>query len=190
VKRLFPEDWMKRALVASGLLVITWGLAGCGENPTSPTPTPAIFAVPLGGTWDGSIVQNNVTKGDCVGQDLRTSPPPANLDTVTLTQNASDVSAIIRSRSTGLSCRYDGSASLTSFAATAVSCDAELGFQCSNGQARLLRPVGSTFTATQNGVTAQGTVSTTYNVYAILPDGRVILVDGMTVEGNFTAIRR
>ena len=181
---------MKRAFVASGLLVITCGLAGCGENPTATTPTPAIFAVPLAGTFEGSIVQTNVVAGDCVGQDLRTFPPPPNLGTVTLTQNATDVSAIIRSQSTGLSCQYDGSASLTSFSATAVSCDAELNFQCSNGQSRILRPVGSTFTATQNGLTAQGTVTTTYNVFAVDSTGRVSPLTFMSVEGQFTAIRR
>jgi hypothetical protein len=182
---------MKRALVASALLVMTSGLAGCGENPTSPTPpNPGIFAVQFGGTWEGSIVQTNVIKGECVGQDLRTIPQPPNLGTVSLTQNASDVSATIRSQSTGLSCRYNGSASLTNFAATAVSCDAELNFQCSNGQTRVLRPVGSTFTATQSGVTAQGTVTTTYNVFAVLPSGQLVAVDGMTIEGQFTAIRR
>ena len=181
---------MKRALVASGLLVITFGVAGCGENPTATTPTPAIFAVPLGGTFDGGIVQTNVVSGECVGQDLRSSPPGTNLGTVTLTQNATDVTAIIRSQSTGLSCQYDGNASLTSFSASAVSCDAELNFQCSTGQTRILRPVGSTFTATVNGVTAQGTVTTTYNVFALDAQGRVTPVAGMTIQGQFTAIRR
>lgn len=182
---------MKRALVASGLLVITCGVAGCGENPTSPTPpTPAIFSVPIAGTWVGSITSTTVTRGECVGQDLRTFPPPPTADTITLTQNASDVTAFIRSATTGLSCRYDGSASFNSLSATAVDCDKDLGFQCSTGGSRLLRPVGSTFTATQNGVTAQGTVTTTYNVYVVRPDGQLVIVDGMTVQGDFTAIRR
>jgi hypothetical protein len=66
-------------------------------------------------------------------QDLRTFPPPPTADTITLTQNAADVTAFIRSATTGLSCRYDGSASFNSLSATAVDCDKDLGFQCSTG---------------------------------------------------------
>jgi hypothetical protein len=62
-----------------------------------------------------------------------------------------------------------GSASFTGFAASAVSCDAEILFQCSTGQARILRPIGSTFTATQNGATARGTITTSYNIFGVDP---------------------
>jgi len=108
-----------------------------------------------------------------------------------LTQNAADVSATIRSATTGLTCRYDGSASFTGFALSAVSCDADILFQCSTGQARILRPIGSTLTATQTGVTANGTITTSYNIFAIDPvTNRETPVAGMTVESDFAAIRR
>jgi hypothetical protein len=111
--------------------------------------------------------------------------------TITLTQSAADVSAVIRSSTTGLTCQYNGSASFTGFAATAVSCDAEILFQCSTGQSRILRPIGSTFTATQNGGTATGTVTTSYNIFGLDPVTKEeVPVAGMTVESQFSAIRR
>src|ERR1700756_2779899 len=121
-----PEEWMKRAFV-SGLLVMTCGLAACGENPTSPT-NPAPFAAQFAGSWAGTTVRRSVTSGECVGDDLRNAPAGSDVGTVTLTQSATDISAIIRSESTGLTCQYDGSASVNSFAASSVKCDADLLF--------------------------------------------------------------
>jgi hypothetical protein len=187
----FRRVWMKRALVLSAALIAMGGLVGCGENPTSPTANQLPFVGSFAGTWSGATIPVRVSGGECVGDDLRNFPSAPNQGTVTLTQNATDVSAVIRSETTGLTCRYDGSASLTSFAATAVSCDAQILFRCSNGQPRILRPVGSTFTATQNGATAQGTVTTTYNVFFLNPQTHEEEpVGGLTVESGFTAIRR
>jgi hypothetical protein len=183
---------MKRALVLSAALIGLGGLVGCGENPTSPTANAAPFVVgQFGGTWTGATVPVRVSGGECVGADLRASAPSPNQGTVSLTQNATDVSAVIRSESTGLTCRYDGSASLTGFAASSVSCDAEILFQCSNGQTRILRPIGSTFIATQNGLTATGTVTTSYNVFLKDPvtnDEKPVA--GLTIESQLSAIRR
>jgi hypothetical protein len=132
-----------------------------------------------------------VSGGECVGADLRASVPGIDQGTVTLTQNAADVTAVIRSATTGLTCQYDGSASFTGFALTAVSCDAEILFQCSTGQPRILRPIGSTMTVTQSGATASGTITTSYNVFGFDPTTRQETpVAGMTVESDFTAIRR
>jgi len=184
---------MKRVFAVSGLLVIVSGLAGCTENPVTPTTGQSPFITgQFAGTWAGATVPARVDGGECVGADLRASTPTINQGTVTLTQHDSDVSAVIRSETTGLTCRYDGSASLTSFAATAVSCDAEILFQCSTGQARILRPIGSTFTASQNGSTATGTVTTSYNIFApgAGANAQEIPVAGMTIESQFTATRR
>jgi hypothetical protein len=184
---------MKRSFVVSGVLVVTFALAGCGENPVTPTPGQSPFITgQFAGTWSGATVPVRVSGGECVGADLRASAPGLDQGTVTLTQIAADVKAVIRSETTGLTCQYDGSASLTGFAATAVSCDAEIVFQCSNGQSRLLRPVGSTFTATQNGITATGTVTTSYNIFspATGTAGRDMAIAGMTIESQFTATRR
>jgi hypothetical protein len=183
---------MKRALVLSAAVIAMGGLVGCGESPTSPTANDTPFVVgQFAGTWTGATLPVRVSGGECVGDDLRAFTPTPNQGTVTLTQKDRDISAVIRSESTGLTCQYDGSASLTGFAASAVSCDAEILFRCSNGQPRILRPVGSTFTATQNGATASGTVTTTYNVFFLNPlTHQEEPVGGLTVESEFTAIRR
>jgi len=183
---------MKRVLVVSGVMMVACALAGCAETPVSPTPGQSPFITgQFAGTWSGATVATRVSGGECVGADLRASVPGVDQGTVTLTQNAADVSATIRSATTGLTCRYDGSASFTGFALSAVSCDADILFQCSTGQARILRPIGSTLTATQTGVTANGTITTSYNIFAIDPvTNRETPVAGMTVESDFAAIRR
>lgn len=182
---------MKRALVLSAALVATGSLIGCGENPTSPTANQLPFVGSFAGTWSGATAPVRISGGECVGDDLRASGPSLNQGTVSLTQKATDVSAVIRSETTGLTCQYDGTASLTSFAASSVSCDAEILFRCSTGQPRILRPVGSTFTASQDGTTARGTVTTTYNVFFLNPlTNKEEPVAGLTVESAFTAIRR
>ena len=89
---------MKRALVVSGALVIACGLAGCEETPISPTANQSPFITgQFAGTWAGATVPVRVSGGECVGADLRASAPGVNQGTVTLTQNASDLSAVIRS---------------------------------------------------------------------------------------------
>ena len=183
---------MKRVLVVSGVMVVTCVLAACAENPVSPTPGQSPFITgQFAGTWSGATRAVRVSGGECVGADLRASVAGTDLGTVTLTQTAADVSAVIRSATTGLTCRYDGSASFNGFALSAVSCDADILFQCSTGQARILRPIGSTLTATQNGGTATGTITTSYNIFGIDPVTKEETpVAGMTVESDFTAIRR
>jgi hypothetical protein len=183
---------MKRVFMVSGALVVACALAGCAENPVTPTPGQSPFITgEFAGTWSGATVAARVSGGECVGADLRASVPGIDQGTVTLTQNAADVSAVIRSATTGLTCRYDGSASFTGFALTAVSCDAEILFQCSTGQSRILRPIGSTLTATQNGSTARGTIATSYNIFGIDPTTKEETpIAGMRVESDFTATRR
>jgi len=139
------------------------------------------------------MVTTGVSGGECVGVDVRATlgAPAIDQGTITLTQTANDVSATVRSATTGLTCRFDGSASLTTFAASAVSCDAEILYRCSNGQPRILRPVGSTMTATQTGGAATGVVTTTYNVFSLdLLTKQETPVAGLTIQNQFTALRR
>ena len=183
---------MVRAFVRAAVLIAAGVVAGCGENPTSPTSSQSPFITgQFAGTWAGATFRRSVSQGECVGDDLRASLGGLDEGTVSITQKDADVSATVRSSSTGLTCQYDGSASLTGFAASAKSCDAEILFRCSNGQARILRPVGSTFTATQSGLTASGTVTTTYNVFFLNPQThQEEPVAGLIVESGFNAVRR
>jgi hypothetical protein len=184
---------MRRGVIGGAVLLVCLAAAGCGEDLTSPTSAEAPFAGQFSGTWAGTMTTASVAGGECVGDDLRATlaTPPADQGTITLTQTANDVSATIRSATTGLTCRFDGSASLTTFAASAVSCDAEILYRCSNGQPRVLRPVGSTMTATQTGGAASGVVTTTYNVFFVDPVSKQELpVAGLTVQNQFIAFRR
>ena len=91
---------MKRVLVVSGV-VVACALAGCAENPVSPTPGQSPFITgQFAGTWSGATVATRVSGGECVGADLRASVPAVDQGTVTLTQSAADVSAVIRSATT------------------------------------------------------------------------------------------
>ena len=186
---------MKSALVLGTALLAIAGVAGCGENLTAPTASQAPFVGQFAGTWSGALVltPSGVSGGECVGADLiagATLGSSFDQNTVNVTQKDSDVSAIVRSATTGLSCQYDGTAALTSFALSSVSCDAEILFQCSNGNPRVLKPVGSTITATQNGDRASGVVTTTYNVFSVDSQNNEKPVAGLTVQQQFTAIRR
>jgi hypothetical protein len=184
---------MRRGVIGGAVLLACLAAAGCGENLTEPTAAQAPFAGQFSGTWAGAMVTTGVSGGECVGDDVRATlaAPGVDQGTITLTQTANDVSATVRSATTGLTCRFDGSASLTTFAASAVSCDAEILYRCSNGQPRILRPVGSTMTATQTGGAASGVVTTTYNVFSFDPATKQETpVAGLTVQNQFTALRR
>jgi hypothetical protein len=193
IHHVFRSLLMKRALVLGISLLASVGVAGCGEDPTSPTSLQSPFQGQFGGTWSGATVPTRVSSGECVGDDLRAgiASNPIDQGTITVTQTDNNVSAIVRSASTGLTCRYEGTASLSSFAATSVSCDAEILFRCSNGNPRILRPVGSTMTAFQAGATATGVVTSSYNIFFLDPAAnKEIPVSGLTIESRFTASRR
>src|SRR5262249_26990220 len=119
--------WMKRAFVVAGVLVVAGGLAGCTENPMSPTSGQSPFITgEFGGRWSGETVPAGVRGGEGGGADLGAPPPAQDGGTITLKKTAGDITGEIGWKTTGLPCRYDGNASFQGFAATAVSCDAEI----------------------------------------------------------------
>ena len=107
--------------------------------------------------------------------------------TVAITQKQSDVTAIVRSATTGLQCSYAGNTRSGVFAVNAASCDAsKLFFQCTTGQTRILETVGSTLTGTIAGDTTSGNVATSYNVSD--QDGKPLA--GLVTQQSFSATRR
>ncbi len=141
---------MKCGVGLGAALLAIVSATGCGENltaaPTSPTwSTTSPFAVSFGGLYSGATTLASVSGGECVGADysaqLASNAP--DVGTVTITQDRSDVRATVRSATTGLTCRYEGNASLARLALTATSCDSEtILVACSTGQARVLELVG------------------------------------------------
>ena len=189
---------MKSGFALGAALLALVSTAGCGENltaaPTSPTPaTTSPFAVSFSGLYGGSTTLSNVVGGECVGADYaaQLATSGADVGTVTITQDRSNVSAVISSATTGLTCQYQGNASLGTFALSATTCDADtILFRCSTGQARVLELVGSTMTASIAGTTTQGVVATTYNVFSdSTEDTQKKPVAGLVLQHRFTAAR-
>jgi hypothetical protein len=174
-------------------------IAGCGPNltatPTSPTtttPGQSPFVSQFGGFWNGTLNLTRVSGGECVGQDYQAIFGPLDVHTVVLSQTNTDVSAVVRSSTTGVSCRYTGTAGPGAFALSTQKCEVPVILvRCTNGASRVLEQVGSTLTATLNGGVATGTVATWYNVFSssTLEEER-IPVAGLIVEQQFTAVRR
>jgi hypothetical protein len=188
-----------RSPVLGVAVVATAMIAGCGPNtnvtPTSPTPatTQSPFITQFGGFWNGSLTLTRVSGGECVGQDYAATIGSVDVGTVVISQTQTDVTAIIRSATTGLNCRYQGSAGPGAFALSTQKCEgiSETLFQCANGASRILEQIGSTVTATRSGDTANGTVTTWFNVFAeSTEEDQRKPVAGMVLEEQFTAVRR
>ena len=150
----------RAALLAASLLA-----AGCTTEQTAPTTAgPSPFVAQLGGLWGGVLTLATVSGGECVGATLTVgSAEPVSMSVL---QNDTDLTARVTSAGTGLACNYTGRASLNSLVMDATACDAPvLVVRCANGDARDLRLVGSSITATMNGGAIRGTTANTYNVF-------------------------
>jgi hypothetical protein len=183
---------MKR--VFGGVLLLAVCAAGCGETPipTEPTRT-SLFASSLSGNWLGDLQLVRVLGGECVGADLQ-----ADLDagrgldegTVAVEQTGAQMTAIVRSQTTGLTCSYAGTAGVSLFALSAVSCDdKEVFFRCTNGEPRVLDLLGSTMNAFARGGEASGVVASSYNVSVLDDQGTKKPVAGLTLQYEFAAVR-
>jgi hypothetical protein len=186
-------------LPAIGFAVVVASMvAGCGPNttatPTSPTTAPeqSPFITQFGGFYNGTLTLSRVQGGECVGDEYLSTIGARDIGTVVISQTRSDVTAVVRSSTTGLSCRYQGTAGPGAFALSTQKCDiSETLYQCANGASRVIEQVGSTVTATINGNAADGTITTFYNVWArsAVEEERVP-VAGLILEEQFNAVRR
>ena len=183
-----------------GLAVMATSMvAGCGPNltatPTSPTAPPAQspFISRVGGFYNGSLALSRVSGGECVGEEYQSTIGFARDDsTVVISQTNTDVTAMVRSATTGLSCRYQGTAGPGAFALNTQKCEvSETLYRCANGASRVVEQVGSTVNATLNGGVVTGTVTTFYNVWtdSIEAEERRP-IGGLILEEQFTAVRR
>lgn len=128
--------------------------------------------------------------GECVAGVIPTFLPTNDFGTVTLTQDTASLTATMTMESTGLACRYTGSATLDSISMNAVSCDRTgLLVVCANGVTRELRLVGSSVTAAWNGNVITGRTTSTYNVFTA-PAGQQDGVGALVAAHSFTATRQ
>ena len=186
---------MQFRFVLMAALIAAAAGAACGETPAPSAPVTSPFVTQFSGLWSGSLQLTEVQGGECVGADfIQRAAQTGDVDqgTITITQENSDVTAVIRSSTTGLTCSYNGNGSALTYSLSAVECNGvQVLHQCSNGQSRVLEFVGSTMTGTVTAGTTSGTVTSTYNVFS---DSTLEIarrpIAGLTVQQQFTAVRR
>jgi hypothetical protein len=173
------------------LILLSTTAVSCGDDPPA-AATPSPFIANFNGFHSEATVLTEVAGGECVGNDLRTRLGSVDFGTVTISQKEADVTAILRSATTGLECTYQGTASIGGFAVSSRSCDAaKILFGCSNGNARILELVRSTITASMTGTATTGNVATSYNVFSpATEDAPQTPVGGLVIQEQFAARRR
>ena len=129
--------------------------------------------------------------GECVvGPVIPTFLPFVDVGTVRVALDGPDLTATFTMESTGLACRYTGSATAGSLAMNATTCDRTgLIVVCENGVPRELRLVGSSVSADWQGNILAGQTTTTYNVFTP-PSGAQNGVGSLVATHRFTATRR
>ena len=182
------------------LAVAALSHAACGSDANAPQPNaitlPSPFIAQVEGRWSGDAtlrlpVAGTLTDlGECVQADVNarlTAGVLADHVVLSMSQKGADVTAQANSISTGLACRYTGTAATTTFALNAAECDAPLlVVRCSQGVARDLKLVGSFVSATVDPQTRTitGTLSNTYNAFVTGTDEGVA---GLVLTYNYTA---
>jgi len=177
------------AAVRAALPLIVVATLGCQESrPVTPTAA-SLFIPNVEGVWSGPMTLLAARGGECAGGVVNSFLPPTDLGTVSMVQSGNALSATMTMESTGLACSYTGSATVTSLALNATSCDRTgLIVTCLDGRARELQLVGSSVTAIWTGDRVTGSVASTYNVFDVVPPK--IGVGSLIANHDFVATRR
>jgi len=175
--------------VRTVMLVIALSGVACQDSRVVNPAAASLFIPNVQGVWSGPMTLVATSGGECVvGPVIPTFLPTLDVGTFTLSQNADTLNATITTESTGLACRYTGSATSSSVALNATSCDRTgLIVTCANGVPRELRLVGSSVTASWNGNQIVGRATSTYNV---LTTDEEIGVGSLVATHDFNATRR
>jgi len=172
------------------MLSVALTALGC-QDPRPAIPTAASLFIPnIEGVWNGPMTLASTSGGECVNQVVSAFLPTNDEGTATMTQSGEEVLATLTTERSGLACKYTGSATATSFAMNATSCDRTGLIITTPCGPRLVRLVGSSVIATWTGNQLTGRTVSTYNVYAPdfedPKDGR----DSLIATHTFTARRR
>jgi hypothetical protein len=186
-----------------GTLVVGSTACESGSAPTTPAG-PSVFVPQFSGLWAGAAVLTKVTPvvdGECVQPSLQGQVgTDAGTDYVTMsvTQDAQNLTARLSSASTGLSCSYAGTAALNTLALdsgtpgepAAAQCDApKLLLRCENQSVRELQLLGSTVQGTMTGGRIDGTIANSYNAFDAAGPNKGDGVTRVTLNYQFTAAR-
>jgi hypothetical protein len=179
-----------RGAVRVMMILFTVVASGCQETRQVNPAAASLFIPSVQGIWSGPMTLVATSGGECVvGSVIPTFLPALDVGTFTLSQNADTLNATITMESTGLACRYTGSATSSSVALNATSCDRNsLVVQCANGVPRELKFLGSSVTASWNGSQIVGRVTSTYNVFTTGDDP--VGVGSLVAAHEFNATRR
>lgn len=166
-------------------VLLSLGVAGCGNSVSTPTQT----YVNAAGLWTGSQTLTSVTDGECVGDAYRALYLNQSIAyTLQVAQNAGALTAVATLTSNGAATNYTGTAATTSFtlnvtpsAAVTIS-----GFGCAGGVLRDLKLTAGTIAANVSGNSATGTFTFTYN---ILTAGTQTSVGTMLLGGTTSLTR-
>jgi hypothetical protein len=180
----------KTGAVRVVMLLLTVVGAGCQESRQLNPAAASLFIPSVQGIWSGPMTLVATSGGECVvGSVIPTFLPTLDIGTFTLSQNADTLNATITMESTGLACRYTGSATSSSVALNATSCDRNsLVVTCANGVPRELKFLGSSVTASWNGSQIVGRATSTFNVFTTGEDP--VGVGSLVAAHEFSATRR
>jgi hypothetical protein len=170
------------------MILLTVVAIGCQDSRSVSPAAASLFIPNVQGVWSGPMTLLATSGGECVAGIVPTFLPTLDFGTITLSQDNDTLAATITMESTGLACRYTGSATSSSVALNATSCDRTgLFVTCINGVPRELKLVGSSVTASWNGNQFAGRTTSTYNVLTVT-DG--IGVGSLVATHDFNASRR
>ena len=180
------------SLSAFGFVLVCAAPPAFAQEPIGPGVRDDGWVSGIAGAAFGSQTQANATFAVEYGDDMQADIGSVDFGTVVISQTQTDVTAVVRSASTGLSCRYSGTAGPGAFALHTQACEVnQILFRCANGASRVLEQVGSTATATLGGGGATGTVTTFYNVFSdSTEEEQRRPVAGLVLEEQFNAVRR
>lgn len=171
------------------MVALTVVASGCQDARQVNPAAASLFIPNVQGIWSGPMTLMGTSGGECVtGPVIPTFLPTLDFGTFTLSQDGDALAATITTESTGLACRYTGSATTSSVALNATSCDRTgLIVQCGNGVPRVLRLVGSSVTASWGGSQIVGRTTSTYNVLTVEDE---VGVGSLVATHDFNATRR
>jgi hypothetical protein len=176
--------------VRTMMLVLALTSVACQESRVANPAAASLFIPNVEGVWGGPLTLLATSGGECVAGVVPTFLPTLDSGTFTISQEGGTLLGAITTESTGLACRYSGSATTSSLAMNATSCDRTgLIVTCLDGQARELRLVGSSVTAAWDGNQITGRTTSTYNVFAN-ENGDLVGVGSLVATHGFTATRR
>ena len=176
--------------VRAAMVVVAVVATGCQDS-RAVNPTAASLFVPnISGVWTGPMTLLGASGGECVGAVIPTFLPSTDQGSVTIGEDGTSLTATLTMESTGLACRFSGNKTDNALSMNATSCDRTgLIVACANGQARELKLVGSSMSATWDGQHITGRTTSTYNVFTASGTDTVG-VGSLVASHGFSVTRR